>query len=69
MSCYEHGNSSIVGGWLNRWQEFNYDFSVTIVQPGLAKARAESPHLELLAATESFLMDTWGMRFRVLASA
>lgn len=68
ISRYEHGNSAIVAGWLNRWQEFNYDFSVAIVQPGLAKARAEPSHLELLAATESFLMDTWGMRFRVLAS-
>ena len=68
-SRYEQGSSAIVAGWLNRWQEFSYDFSVTIVQPGLAKSRAEAAHLELLSATESFLMDTWGMRFRVLASA
>jgi hypothetical protein len=67
-SRYELGSSALLSAWLNRWQEFNYDFSVTIVQPGFSKARAVAAHLELLAATEAFLMDTWGMRFRVLAS-
>ncbi len=67
-SRYELGSSALLSAWLNRWQEFNYDFSVTIVQPGFSKSRAVATHLELLAATEAFLMDTWGMRFRVLAS-
>lgn len=68
-SRYELGTSAVVAGWLNRWQEFNYVFSVSIAQPGLSKAKLGSSHLELLAATEAFLMDTWGMRFRVIASA
>lgn len=69
QSRYEYGSAASVTGWLNRWEEFNYVFSVTIAQPGLAKRKLEQSHLELLAATESFLMDTWGMRFRILASA
>jgi hypothetical protein len=67
-SRFEQGSAAVVTGWLNRWQEFNYDFSVTVVQPGFSKSSANASHLELLAATESFLMDTWGMRFRMLAS-
>jgi hypothetical protein len=67
-SRYALGHPSIVNGWSNRWQDFAYDFSVTIVQPGYVKTEAKPEHLELFAVTESLLMDTWGMRFRVIAA-
>lgn len=65
-SRYVHGHPSTVNGWTNRWRDFAYDFSVSVVQPGYRKADAEPAHLELFAATEALLMDTWGMRFRVI---
>ena len=65
----EHGSASTIIGWLNRWQEFSYRFSVTVAQPGLSKAQVKAEHLELLSATETFLMDTWGMPLKVFASA
>jgi hypothetical protein len=68
-SRYALGHPSSVNGWSNRWQDFSYDFSVTIVQPGYIKTEAKPEHLELFAATESLLMDTWGMRFRVIAAS
>ncbi len=67
-SRYEKGNPAILNGWINRWREFSYEFSVTIVHPGYSKAKAKPEHLELFAATESLLMDTWGMKFRALVS-
>lgn len=67
-SRYVHGHPADVNGWTNRWRDFAYDFSVTIVQPGYRKADAEPVHLELFAATESLLMDTWGMRFHVIVA-
>jgi hypothetical protein len=65
---FEKGSGAIVNGWLNRWREFHYEFSATIVQPGFSKAKASQSHLELFAATQSLLMDTWGMRLEILAS-
>ena len=67
-SRYVHGHPAVVNGWTNHWRDFAYDFSVTVVQPGYRKAEAEAEHLELLAATESLLMDTWGMRFQIIAA-
>jgi superfamily II DNA or RNA helicase len=67
-SRFEKGTGAIVNGWLNRWKEFHYEFSATIVQPGFSKSKASQSHLELFAATESLLMDTWGMRLEILAS-
>lgn len=67
-SRYLVGIPAIVNGWMNRWKEFSYQFSVTIVQPGYIKAEFDATHLELFASTEALLMDTWGMRFRVIAA-
>jgi cell division protease FtsH len=67
-SRFEEGSRANVTGWLNRWQKLHYEFHAIIVQPGFSKARAEQSHLELFAATQSLLMDTWGMTLRILAS-
>lgn len=44
------------------------EFAVFIVQPGLSRALAEGEHLELLAATETYLMETSGLPLGVIAS-
>lgn len=67
-SRYLVGNPAIVNGWTNRWREFSYEFSVTVVQPGYVKADFSPAHLELFVSTEALLMDTWGMKFRVIAA-
>jgi len=41
---------------------------VTIVQPGYLKIDFDPAHLELFVSTEALLMDTWGMKFRVIAA-
>ena len=44
-------------------------FHISIVQPGLSKANATSDQLELLAATELYLSETYQIPFRVIGSA
>ena len=67
-SRYELGDASIVNGWLAEWNETNYEFRITVVQPGYSKARANPDHLKLVSATEAFLMETWGMPLKVVCS-
>lgn len=68
-SRYEKGNSHDLHGLINQWRELRPEFSITIVQPGYSMAQADKAHLELLAATESFLMETWRIPLRVMMSA
>jgi hypothetical protein len=42
---------------------------IAIVQPGLSRAAALERHLQLLAATEVYLKDTYGVGLDVYASA
>ena len=68
-SRFESGMIATLIGIINQSREMHAEFSVTIVQPGYSKAKAASAHLELFAATESYLMETWRMRMKVLTSA
>lgn len=65
---FDLGDFPLLLSLLSQWRELKPVFSVTIVQPGYSKAAAVVPHLELFAATESYLMDTWRMPLRVWAS-
>ncbi|WP_299959421.1 DEAD/DEAH box helicase family protein [uncultured Roseobacter sp.] len=67
-SRYELGDAAIVNGWLAEWNDMSYEFSIAVVQPGYSKANANEAHLRLLAATEAFLMETWGIPFRMICS-
>lgn len=65
---FEKGEMASLLALLGSWRELRPEFSVTIVQPGYSKKQAQLPHLNLFAATESFLMDTWRMKLRVWTS-
>jgi len=41
---------------------------VTIVQPGLSKAKVSSKQLERLGATQAYLLETYEMPLRVVGS-
>lgn len=66
---FEQGDMAVLLRFLNSWRSFRPQLSVTIVQPGYSKASASDPHLFLLSATESFLMDTWRIPLTVWCSA
>lgn len=68
-SRFERGSMSVLLGMINQSHELHAEFSVTLVQPGYSKARAMDAHLELFAATEAYLMETWRIPLKVWASA
>lgn len=65
---FERGTMATLNGLIGNWRDIRPEFSVTIVQPGYSQARAVRPHLELFAATESYLMETWRIPFAVWAN-
>jgi hypothetical protein len=68
-SRFEAGTLSVVRDLINNWQQYEHHYSVTIVQPGLSKAQVEPAQLDLLGATESYLLETYGAPLRVVGSA
>ncbi len=60
-SRFERGGLPLLVTWINRWQQLRPDYAMTLVQPGYSKKAAEPAHLEVLAATQSYLTDTYRM--------
>ncbi|MEV4610783.1 DEAD/DEAH box helicase family protein [Neorhizobium sp. LMR1-1-1.1] len=73
LSRLEKGSVIDLIQWHNRWSEFDYRFEMTAVQPGYSKSEAirqqDKGQLEILAATQSLLMDTWAIPFKFECSA
>ncbi len=73
LSRLEKGSVIDLIQWHNRWSEFDYRFEMTAVQPGYSKSEAirqqDKGQLEILAATQSLLMDTWAIPFTFECSA
>ncbi|MDX1000808.1 DEAD/DEAH box helicase [Sinorhizobium medicae] len=73
ISRLERGQIADLIQWHNRWNEFEYRYEMTAVQPGYSKAEAirqqDKGQLEVLAATQSLLMDTWAIPFTFHCSA
>ena len=67
-SRFEQGDLGTLKGLISCWQELRPDYHVWIVQPGLSKATIEQKQTDLLAATEGFLLETYGILLRVIAS-
>jgi hypothetical protein len=68
ISRFERGDKRAVQKILNAARELSFEFHVHIVQPGLSKQRLTAAHLDLLGATETFLVETYSMPLRVIAS-
>ena len=68
-SRLEKGSAASLNAYANGWRDLRYEFHVFVVQPGLSKQRASDKQLDLLAATELYLLETWGIPLRVYASA
>jgi len=50
------------------WQDYRYEFDVRIVQPGLSRSAISEEGLHLVAGVETYLLETRGMRLRVIGS-
>jgi len=56
---FERGGLHLLVTWINKWRQLRPDYAIALVQPGYSKHAAEPSHLELLAATQTYLMDTY----------
>ena len=69
VSRFEAGDKSVIQKLVGASRELAFEYRVHIVQPGLSKAQLTPAHLDVLGATETFLMETYSMPLRVIASA
>ena len=67
-SRFERGDPDTLKGLISRWRELEPDYRVWIVQPGVSKGTIEPKQVDLLAATEGFLLETYGIPLRVITS-
>ncbi|MFB9971887.1 hypothetical protein ACFFMP_18710 [Pseudoroseomonas cervicalis] len=67
-SRFERGDVATLRKLEGRLRSAEREFAVFIVQLGLSRALAEGEHLELLAATETYLAETAGLLLGVIAS-
>lgn len=67
-SRFEHGDLGLIRDYINRWKIMERKYRVWIIQPGITKASIEPKQLDLLAATENFLLDTYGASLEVIGS-
>lgn len=62
------GDTAILAALARESRYRNLRVSVAVVQPGMSRARASDDMRALLGATDRFLSETYGMKFRVIAS-
>jgi superfamily II DNA or RNA helicase len=65
---FEIGDCTVLDDIGRRLEVLRPEFKVFVVQPGLSKAAAALPVLELLAATSLYLFETYNVDFDVIAS-
>ncbi len=66
---FEKGDRKALLRVQRRARKLAPQWAVTVVQPGLQRSAATPRQLELLGATELYLMETYQMPFRVIGSA
>ncbi|WCS25713.1 hypothetical protein LOK46_02420 [Methylobacterium sp. NMS14P] len=68
VTRFERGDANAVQAILRRLSHLVPEFRIFVVQPGLSRARAITSQLELLAVTEAYLQETFGIPMTVYAS-
>jgi hypothetical protein len=68
VSRFEVGGLQVLKDIRKKASLLRPDFKIHIVQPGLSQAAAVNKQLELLAATEAYLMETSAIPISVIAS-
>lgn len=69
VSRFERGDLQRLGEIARRAPQLTSEFKIWIVQPGISKQRLQDSHLDLLAVTELYLQETYGIPFEVIGSA
>ena len=68
-SRFERGDLAVLRRIGNQLKQLDRDFRLYLVQPGLSRQKATAEHLELLGATETYLVETFRLRLGVICSA
>jgi superfamily II DNA or RNA helicase len=67
-SRFEKGNQATLNTICQQVRYLEADFEIIIVQPGIAKANISTDMLELLSVTELYMLETFNIPLRVIAS-
>ncbi|OPF90512.1 hypothetical protein I8G32_02271 [Rhodopseudomonas palustris] len=67
-SRIETGSAAAIKKLKAGWQDYRFEYDVRIVQPGLSRKAIGEEGLHLLAGVETYLLETRGMRLRVIGS-
>ena len=65
---FELGTPAFLKKLKASWQDYRYEFDVRIVQSGLSRSAISEEGLHLVAGVETYLLETRGMRLRVIGS-
>jgi len=68
-SRFEEGGVSDLKLLRSQRNQLEYQFEIFVVQPGYSLAARNSTHSQVLASTESFVVDTFASKFRMICSA
>lgn len=68
-SRFEEGSVEDMKQLRSQRKQLEYRFEIYVVQPGYSVAAKNSTHGQVLASTESFVIDTFASRFRMICSA
>jgi superfamily II DNA or RNA helicase len=68
VSGFEVGDRSALVALRRRARYLNVTLTITVVQPGLSAAQASEAQLDLLAATASYVKETYAADLRVIGS-
>ena len=68
-SRFEKGNADLLAELAMKSDSCRVDLSIFVVQPGVSKTKVSLDQLELLGVTENYLMETYQLPFRAIASS
>lgn len=68
-SRFLEGSVEDLRALISRRNQLDYQFEIYVVQPGYSFAEKNSAHSQVLASTESFVIDTYARKFRIICSA
>jgi len=68
VSRFELGNLRKLNEIKNKLSKYDFDIKIAIVQPGINSKIISKPMNQILCGTKAYLMDTYGLSFKVICS-
>ena len=68
ISKFQVGNMEKLNEILNKLAIYDYTLDINIVQPGVDSNKISSDMNKILCSTKKYLMDTYGIKFKIICS-